>query len=115
MNLVQLVKPDNILCNILARSKTHYLEILSELLTRTNLGITSDEIFARLIDRERLGSTCHDEGVAFPHCRISGLKRSYGVLIKLNKSVDFDLPDGQLIDLVFGFMAPEHLATENLA
>ena len=38
MNLEELIKPDNILCNVSARSKKHCLEILSELLTRFNPG-----------------------------------------------------------------------------
>ena len=115
MNLDDLVKPDSVLCNVSARSKKHCLEILSELLTRSNPDIANEEVFASLIERERLGCTCLDKGVAFPHCRISGLKNSCAALMKLAEPVDFDSPDGESVDLVFGLMVPEELDEEDYA
>jgi len=115
MNLEDLIKPDSVLCNVSARSKKHCLEIMSELLTRSNPDIASEEVFAKLIERERLGCTCLDKGVAFPHCRVSGLRHSTGALMKLAEPVDFDSPDGQSVDVVFGLMVPEDLDAEDLS
>jgi len=115
MNLEDLVRPDSVLCNVSARSKKHCLEILSELLTRSNPDIASEEVFAKLIDRERLGCTCVDKGVAFPHCRISGLRKSCAALMRLTDPVDFDSSDGELVDLVFGLMVPAELGDEDRA
>jgi PTS system nitrogen regulatory IIA component len=102
----EIIKPDSVLCNAHARSKKHSLEILSELLAHSELGITSDDIFARLIERERLGCTSLDQGVAFPHCRVDGLNISAAALIKLSEPVDFDSQDGEDVDLVFGLIVP---------
>jgi PTS system nitrogen regulatory IIA component len=115
MNLEELIKPDSVLCNVSARSKKHCLEILSELLTRSNPDIANEEVFGGLIDRERLGCTCLDKGVAFPHCRMPGLQKSVGALMRLSEPVDFDSPDGQSVDLVFGLMVPEKLGDNDLA
>jgi PTS system nitrogen regulatory IIA component len=115
MTLEDLIKPDSVLCNVSARSKKHCLEILSELLTRSNPDIASEEVFEKLIERERLGCTCLDKGVAFPHCRVSGLKKSTAALMKLAEPVDFDSPDGQSVNLVFGLMVPENLDAEDLS
>lgn len=115
MNLDHLIKPDSVLCNVSARSKKHCLEILSELLTRSSPDIAHEEVFARLIERERLGCTCLGDGVAFPHCRISGLKTSCGALMKLAEPIDFDAADGERVDLVFGLMVPEELESDHLA
>lgn len=106
MLLEEIIKPDSVLCNAHARSKKHSLEILSELLARSELGIASDDIFSRLIERERLGCTSLDQGVAFPHCRVDGLKISAAALIKLSEPVDFDAQDGEDVDLVFGLIVP---------
>jgi len=106
MLLEEIIKPDSVLCNAHARSKKHSLEILSELLARSELGIASDDIFARLIERERLGCTGLDQGVAFPHCRVDGLNISAAALIKLSEPVDFDSQDGEDVDLVFGLIVP---------
>lgn len=109
MTLEQLIRPDSVLCNANARSKKHCLEILSELLSRASPEIGSEEIFAKLIERERLGCTSLDKGAALPHCRVPGVEQSSGALIKLVQPVEFDSPDGEAVDLVFGLMVPDEL------
>ena len=115
MLLEEIIKPDSVLCNAHARSKKHSLEILSELLARSELGIASDDIFARLIERERLGCTSLEQGVAFPHCRVDGLKISAAALIKLSEPVDFDSQDGEDVDLVFGLIVPTEIEDSHQA
>ena len=109
MSLENLIKPDSVLCNAHARSKKHCLEILSELLAQSNPDIATEEIFSQLVERERLGCTSLDKGIAFPHCRVNGARRSCGTLIKLSAPVEFDASDGEAVDLVFGLMVPTEL------
>ena len=109
MLLEEIIKPDSVLCNAQARSKKHCLEILSELLVRQIPHLSSDDIFERLIERERLGCTSLDQGVAFPHCRVKGLDTNTAALIKLSEPVDFDSSDGELVDVVFGMMVPAQI------
>ncbi len=109
MILEQLISPGSVLCNAHARSKKHCLEILSELLANPNPDIAHEEILAKLIERERLGSTSLDNGIAFPHCRISSVLNSCGAFIKLSDPVDFDSPDGESVDLIFGLILPPEL------
>jgi len=106
MFLDHLIKADSVLCNVQARSRKHCLEILSELLAQRNPAIANEEIFARLIERERLGCTGLEQGVAFPHCRVTGLQGSVAALLKLSEPVDFEAPDGLPVDLVFGMLVP---------
>ena len=115
MNLQDIIQPDNVLCNAHARSKKHCIEILSELLGQSSPEIASEEIFERLIERERLGCTSLDDGVAFPHCRVNGVRNSCGALIKLSTPVDFDSSDGEFVDLVFGLMVPAELDASHYA
>jgi PTS system nitrogen regulatory IIA component len=109
MILEQLINPGSVLCNVHARSKKHSLEILSELLANPNPDIAHEEIFAKLIERERLGCTSLDKGIAFPHCRISSVQASCGALMRLSEAVDFDSPDGVSVDLIFGLILPKDL------
>jgi PTS system nitrogen regulatory IIA component len=106
MLLKEIIKPDSVLCNAHARSKKHGLEILSELLVRSHPGIASEDIFEGLIERERLGCTSLDQGVAFPHCRVEGLDTSVGAMMKLSEAIEFDAADGEPVDLIFGLMVP---------
>ncbi|MDJ0699661.1 MAG: PTS sugar transporter subunit IIA [Woeseiaceae bacterium] len=109
MTLEQLIRPDSVLCNAQARSKKHCIEILSELLARKTPEIGSEQVFENLVKRERLGCTGLDKGVAFPHCRVDGLDTSIGAMILLSEPVDFDAPDGEPVDLVFGLMVPDEV------
>ena len=109
MLLEEIIKPDSVLCNAQARSKKHCLEILSELLVRQIPHLASENIFERLIERERLGCTSLGQGVAFPHCRVKGLESNTAALIKLSEPVDFDSSDGELVDIIFGMMVPAEI------
>jgi len=115
MLLEEIIKPDRVLCNAQARSKKHCLEILSELLVRPTPEIAADDIFERLIERERLGCTSLDQGVAFPHCRVEGIDENVAALVKLSEAVDFDSPDGEDVDLVFGMMVPMEINASHQA
>jgi PTS system nitrogen regulatory IIA component len=105
----RIIDPDNVLCNVTARSKKHCLEILSELLSLRTAAIPADEIFSKLVERERLGSTGLGNGVGLPHCRLDGVDATQGALLKLSEAVEFDAPDGAPVDLVFGLMVPEQV------
>jgi len=115
MSLEKIIKPDGVLCNAMARSKKHCLEILSELLVRSNPDIASELIFECLIDRERLGCTSLSKGAAFPHCRVEGIEESNAALIKLSEPVDFDSADGEPVDIVFGMVVPMDLEDSHVA
>ena len=115
MLLEEIIKPDSVLCNAQARSKKHCLEILSELLVRQIPHLASEDIFERLIERERLGCTSLDQGVAFPHCRVDGIANNTAALIKLSEPVDFDSSDGELVDIVFGMMVPADINASHQA
>ena len=115
MSLEKIIKTDGVLCNAMARSKKHCLEILSELLVRSNPDIASELIFECLVERERLGCTSLSKGAAFPHCRVDGIDRSNAALIKLSEPIDFDSSDGEPVDLIFGMMVPTELDDSHLA
>lgn len=115
MLLEEIINPDAVLCNAQARSKKHCLEILSELLVRSQADVAPDDVFGRLIERERLGCTSLDVGVAFPRCRIDGIDRCIAAMIKLSDPIDFDATDGEPVDLVFGLVVPKEVTEDHHA
>ena len=106
MNVADILSAGSVLCNAQARSKKHCLEILSELLVRPYPDLPVDEVFEKLIERERLGCTSLELGVAFPHCRVN---EASAAMIKLATPIDFDAADGEPVDLVFGLIVPEEI------
>jgi PTS system nitrogen regulatory IIA component len=114
MNLDQLIAPDRVICLHDISSKKRLLEKLSLLLAQGALGLNNGDIFNRLVERERLGSTGLGHGVALPHGRIAHLDQSIGAFIKLDQPIDFDSIDGQPTDLLFALLVPEHHTEEHL-
>jgi PTS system nitrogen regulatory IIA component len=72
---------------------------------------TTEQIYERLLERERLGSTGLAGGVALPHARMPGISGSRGAFVRLAEAIEFDALDGEPVDLVFALLVPEE-ATE---
>ncbi len=75
---------------------------------------TAEQVFERLLERERLGSTGLAGGVALPHARMPGLDQCRGAFLRLAEPVEFDALDGQPVDLVFALLVPEEANEEHL-
>lgn len=102
--LADVLTPKRIVLDSHARSKKRVLEEICEHCT------APDEIelfYHLLIGREKLGSTALGEGVALPHCRVPTLKQSVACFIRLKEGIDFQAPDNQPVDLIFGLFVPE--------
>ncbi|MDH5472219.1 MAG: PTS sugar transporter subunit IIA [Gammaproteobacteria bacterium] len=114
MKINQLIAPDRVICLDGISSKKRVLEKLSQILALGAIGYDSAEIFNRLIERERLGSTGLGHGVALPHGRYGENTITIGAFVKLNEGIDFDSPDGEPTDLLFALLVPEHHTDEHL-
>lgn len=114
MKLKDLVSPEAVVCNAEIVSKKRALELLAELLAQQTDPNKSLEIFQRLTEREKLGSTSLGQGIALPHARTALCNRAVGVFIRTKNGIDFDSPDRQPTDLLFALMVPEHYTDEHL-
>ena len=114
MHITTLIGPERVSCCEEVTSKKRALEQLSQLLAQNNPSITAEEIFDRLIGRERLGSTGLGHGVAIPHGRVSGLQKPQAACIRLEHGVDFDALDRKPVDLLVALLVPEEATDEHL-
>lgn len=105
MTFQTLLQPGRVLCNVEARSKKHALDVLSELLSSV-AGLDQGDVFQSLISREKLGCTAIENGIAIPHGRLPALENPVGAFLKLSRPVDFDMPDREPVDLIFGLLVP---------
>jgi len=107
MNITNLLNPERVFCRDDVGSKKRLLEQLSELLAGSSPGLSQNEIFNALLNREKLGSTGLGKGVAIPHGRMATLEHPVCAFIKLATPIDFDASDGQPVDLIFTLLVPE--------
>ncbi|MDR6304894.1 PTS system nitrogen regulatory IIA component [Nitrobacter vulgaris] len=113
MQLADYLSEKNTLVDVQASTKT---DLLSNLCARAAVAASSDAktISCEILKREGLGSTGVGGGVAIPHARIPGLKSAFGVLARLQKSIDFEAIDGEPVDIVFLLLLPTATSGEDL-
>ena len=107
MDISDVITSDRVLRNVEARSKKHSLDIVSELLASAGETLNQGHVFDSMIQREKLGCTALEGGVALPHGCIEGIDRPYAAFVRLRNSVDYDAPDGVPVDLVLGLILPK--------
>ena len=113
MALAGLLQQSAIIPAMKANSKK---QLLQELATKAAkiTGIPEREIFDVILQRERLGSTGVGNGIAIPHCRLSGCSSPLCAVLHLEAAVDFDAIDGAPVDLLFVLLVPEAATDEHL-
>ncbi|MCG6896194.1 MAG: PTS sugar transporter subunit IIA [Thiocapsa sp.] len=95
-------------------SKKRLLETLAELLANDHPRLSTEAVFERLLERERLGSTGLGHGVALPHARVKEVTQVLGAFVQTVHGVDYDAADGEPVDLAFALLVPESATEEHL-
>jgi nitrogen PTS system EIIA component len=113
MNLGDMLAKDGIVPALKATDKKQALQALAEKAGAVT-GLVVHDIYAALVQRERLSSTSLGRGIAIPHIKIAGLKGITCIFARLEKSVSFDSNDGEPVDLLFFLLAPEHAGGDHL-
>ncbi|MDM7481187.1 MAG: PTS sugar transporter subunit IIA [Halomonas sp.] len=115
MMLETILPPERVLYDVPGGSKKRVLEFFSTFIAQNTPSLDSQEVFSRLIGRERLGSTGIGNGVAIPHARSPHCSTPIAGFLKLAEPVDFDAIDGDPVDLVFVLLVPEKADDTHLA
>ncbi|WP_319530544.1 PTS IIA-like nitrogen regulatory protein PtsN [uncultured Cohaesibacter sp.] len=113
MELNDLLAPEAIVPLLKASSKKQVIQELSERAADLT-GLSQSQIFDKLLQRERLGSTGVGQGVAIPHGKLPELDRIHGIFALLDKPVDYDAMDDKPVDIVFLLLAPEGAGADHL-
>lgn len=108
-----MTRPDAVHFRLKATTKKHLLQKLADSFAEAT-GLESRDIFDRLFEREKLGSTGMGSGIAIPHARMENLDRVYTLFVTLDESVDFESVDEQPVDLIFALLAPQEAGADHL-
>lgn len=114
VTLDQILAPERVRSGVPSGSRKRTLQMLGEVLADAEPGISAQAVFDRLVARERLGSTGLGDGCALPHARVPGLGHTLAAFLRLEHGVDFDAPDQEPVDLVFGLLVPDESTDEHL-
>tara|TARA_B100000035_G_scaffold10706_1_gene9067 strand:+ start:2761 stop:3207 length:447 start_codon:yes stop_codon:yes gene_type:complete len=113
MKLSEFIYKNSIFINVEAESQKNVFKILGNIFSKKNKALSS-RIIDKLNERERLGSTSVGNGIAIPHTKVDGIKKTQVIFLKLKSGVDFSASDGKKIDLIFSIIAPENSESDHL-
>jgi nitrogen PTS system EIIA component len=114
MHLTEILRPDMVWPELTARTKVEVIQELAQHIARCDGSLEAHRVEEILLERERLGSTGIQDGIAIPHGKVEGLS---GILIACGRSpqgIDFDAHDGKPTTLFFVLLAPEFAAGQHL-
>ena len=106
MNLYDFMDKGSILLDYELKSKKSVLELISKSMAEIT-GTNSDDIFSKLYEREKLGTTAFGNGIAIPHARIDKLANAKIMILKLKTPVDFESIDNKKVDIIFTLLVPD--------
>ena len=103
VNIIELLQKGTVLFDIEGASPREVYKNVVEKIEYPK-GLTPENLYTELCQREDLMSTAVGKGIALPHSRYPILKNSEDqriVVCYLKKSLDMNAPDGRLVSIMF--------------
>lgn len=110
MRIAEFLKPGAVVPALAAASKGDVLGQLATALAAVTPTITAQRFREVLEEREKIGSTGMEKGVAIPHGRLAELSTLVACFGVCRDGVPFDARDGRPSQFFFALVAPENSA-----
>lgn len=114
LHIKDILTLDRTLYLVSVKSKKKAFELIADTMSESDPALSSHDIFDKLIDRERLGSTSIGHGVAIPHARIDSLKSPIGCFLYLKDGIDFDAGAHPPVNMIFTLAVPTDAVSEHI-
>ena len=116
MSFAELLPQNSIIYDLKATQRD---EALRETLTRLKeIGSVKEddfeEVLAKLVEREELGSTGVGNGIAVPHTKFQVFSKPMLCIARSSKGISFGALDGEPVYLFFTLLSPDKNATDHL-
>lgn len=114
MKLGSLTRPELIFAELAGSDRLTVLRALAQHLVEAGSVNDADDLYRKLWEREKLGSTGIGGGVAIPHCKLNGLDRVVLAVGMVKEGIDFDAADGKPVRLFFLLISPHDSPADHL-
>lgn len=101
MKIHTLLTEDVIISDLVSQERDAVLEEIVNVLKKKEIIVKEKELFEKLIQREKLGSTAIGEGIAIPHCKLKEVKNPLVALAISKKGAHFESVDGKPTHIFF--------------
>lgn len=106
MSITDYLSVTDVILDLEVPNKRTALQLLATE-AANRMGRPEGDILGALQARERLGSTALGRGVALPHAQIEGNPTPVALFARLERPLDFEARDEELVDLVILVLWPE--------
>ncbi len=114
MKIADSLSKELILPHLAAKTKVDSLMEFAEALAKVHPTLKKDDIAHILLEREKLGSTGIQDGVAIPHGKIKDLNNIVILFGRSPEGIDFQAHDNKPTNLFFVLLAPETATSTHL-
>lgn len=101
--------------NLAVTSKEALLTEIAQLIAASGVNAKAERILSVLLEREALGSTGIENGVAIPHARLSEISSPILAVGTTQQAIAFGAVDEKPSDLFFIILAPTQSGRDHLA
>ena len=106
MRLTEILKPQNILVPMQAKTKNEAIGELVALLAKNNEIQDAKAVLDAVLERETTRTTGIGNGLAIPHGKCSGTNQLVMAIGKLDAPIDFQSIDGRPVSLIWLLTSP---------
>lgn len=114
MRITEFLRLEAVIPQLAARTKAEVLTELSTGLAKVTQVVSMERIHDVLSEREKVGSTGMEKGVAIPHGRLTELPSLVACFGVSKAGVDFEARDNRPSHFFFALVAPENSAGVHL-
>lgn len=114
MKITEILNCELIIADLSSTTKKSVLEELVSHLARHEKAVNREELLRVLLEREKLGSTGINDGIAIPHGKLKNIDELLALFARSTGGVDFGALDGKPSHLFFLLVAPASSAGAHL-
>ncbi len=101
MKITEMIDKNLIDLDLNIDNKTDALSKIVHLLKKEDKIKSEDKFLAKIIEREREGSTGFGRGIAVPHGKSETVNELSLAIVRLNKAIEYHSMDGRKVNLIF--------------
>jgi PTS system nitrogen regulatory IIA component len=110
----ELLSQGLVIPEIVSREREPALEEMARHLKNNDKVGDEGELYRKLVEREKLGSTAIGRGIAIPHCKMKWAESPLLAVAVSPKGVSFEAPDGKPAHLFFLAISSAEDPSQNL-
>ena len=110
MHLTDILSQEMVWPTLSAQTKPEVVKELAERMAAADPSLNAEVVAGVLMERERLGSTGIQDGIAIPHGKVPGLERIVIACGLKPSGIEFDAHDEKPTKIFFVLLAPEFAA-----